>query len=197
MYLLLDVNSWWALKGPFEKIYWIITLIFTLFFLLQMLMTLLGGDNSGAVGDADDLVDGDAGIHFQFFTIKNMLAFFTILGWSGLACINSGVGSALTIVISVVCGLAMMVIMAALFYYMSKLSHSGTLDMKNAVGQTGEVYLIIPASRQGLGKVHLNIQGSFRELDALTDDLTDLPSHSRIRVQQTFSDGVLLVTRLY
>jgi hypothetical protein len=188
MYLLLDVNAWWAEKAAFERIYWIITLAFTLFFLLQMAMTLLGGDHDGAVGDA--------GIGFQFFTIKNLLAFFTILGWTGLACIHSGVGPFATIGISVFCGLVMMGIMSALFYYTSKLSHSGTLNIKNAVGQTGEVYLKIPAARSGTGKVLIKVQGSIRELDALTDDFTDLPSHSRIRVQQSLGDDLLLVTKL-
>jgi hypothetical protein len=196
MYLLLDVNAWWAEKAAFERIYWIITLAFTLFFLLQMAMTLLGGDHDGAVGDADDAISGDDGIGFQFFTIKNLLAFFTILGWTGLACIHSGVGPFATIGISVFCGLVMMGIMSALFYYTSKLSHSGTLNIKNAVGQTGEVYLKIPAARSGTGKVLIKVQGSIRELDALTDDFTDLPSHSRIRVQQSLGDDLLLVTKL-
>ncbi|UYQ92029.1 hypothetical protein MKQ68_18240 [Chitinophaga horti] len=195
MYLLLDVDAWWAAHAPFEKIYWVVTIIFTLLFLLQMGITLLGGEHDGSVGDADDAVSGDDGIGFQFFTLKNMLAFFTILGWTGLACINSGMGNLGTLVISVIAGLAMMVIMSLLFYYTSKLSHSGTMNLQNAVGQTGEVYLTIPGRRSGTGKVHIRIQGGIRELDALTDDLADLPSHSRIRVQQSLNDGLLLVTK--
>jgi hypothetical protein len=66
-----------------------------------------------------------------------------------------------------ICGFLMMVLMASLFYFMSKLAESGTLKMKNAIGKLGEVYLMIPASRGGMGKVQLNVQGSLRTLDAI------------------------------
>ena len=137
----------------------------------------------------------DAGAGFQFITFKNLVGFFTIFGWSGIACIDAGLSKPLTIVISVICGLLMMVIMAALFYFISKLSDSGTLNYKNAIDAVGEVYLTIGADRSSMGKVTLNVQGTMRELEALTDSQTPLKSGTIIKVVDVTSNGILIVDR--
>ena len=87
----------------------------------------------------------------------------------------------------------MMTIMAAMFYYMKKLEHSGTLDYKNAVGKIGEVYLTIGANRSKMGKVHVRVQDALRELEALTDAETDLKSGSIITVKDVTENGILIV----
>ena len=58
--------------------------------------------------------------------------------------------------------------MATLFYYLGKLQSSGTLKLKNALNQVGEVYLTIGANRSKIGKVSITVQGTLRELEALT-----------------------------
>ena len=85
--------------------------------------------------------------------------------------------------------------MATLFYLMSRLAESGTLNMKNAVGKLGEVYLVIPAKRGGMGKVQLSVQGSVRTLDAITDDLDKIPTSSIIEVLDVIDDQILLVKK--
>lgn len=45
------------------------------------------------------------------------------------------------------------------------MQESGNLDTRNAVGQTGEVYVPIPAD--GRGKVTLVVQDRFMEMDAV------------------------------
>jgi hypothetical protein len=89
----------------------------------------------------------------------------------------------------------MMLAMAALFYFMSKLAENGTLKMKNAVGKLGEVYLVIPANRGGMGKVQLNVQGSLRTLDALTDENSAIPTNSIIEVLDVIDEQILLVKK--
>jgi hypothetical protein len=89
----------------------------------------------------------------------------------------------------------MMLLMATLFYLMSKLAENGTLKMNNAVGKLGEVYLVIPAGRGGMGKVQLNVQGSLRTLDAITDDLEKIPTSSIIQVLDVIDDQILLVKK--
>ncbi|MEO8934116.1 MAG: hypothetical protein ABI295_07390, partial [Xanthomarina sp.] len=87
-------------------------------------------------------------------------------------------------------------IMAAMFFYMSKLNHSGTLNVKNAIGEIGEVYLTIRANRTSIGKVHVRIQGALRELEALTDAETDLKTGSVIQVKDITNNGILIVEQL-
>ena len=85
--------------------------------------------------------------------------------------------------------------MAALFYFMGTLSDSGTLDYNNAIDAIGEVYLTIGADRTAMGKVSVRVQGAMRELDALTDSLTDLPSGTIIKVVDVTPNGILIVDR--
>ena len=97
-------------------------------------------------------------------------------------------------IISTVAGLAMMTIMAGLMYFMSKANVSGTLKMKNAIGQVGEVYLTLQAKRGSIGKVQIKVQGSMRTLDALTDDAEDITTGKVITVSDIINDNILLVT---
>ena len=76
---------------------------------------------------------------------------------------------------------------------MSQLSDSGTLKYKNAIDAIGEVYLTIGADRSKMGKVSVSVQGAMRELNALTDSLTDLQTGTIIKVVDVTSNGILIV----
>jgi len=186
----------WSEVGIFEQVFWVITIPATVIFLILLALTIFGGDADTDVDtDVDgDLADGDS-IPFQFLSLKNVVAFFAVFGWSGIGFINAGLASWLVILLAFICGFLMMVLMASLFYFMSKLAESGTLKMKNAVGKLGEVYLVIPGNRGGMGKVQLNVQGSLRTLDAITDDEADIRTSAIIQVLDVIDDQILLVKK--
>jgi len=188
------MNEWFSAFSPFEKVYWAISLIASGIFIVLMILTFLGGEFDDA-GDVDTDIDADTGIDFQFLSFKNLIGFFTIFGWTGIACLNEGLSKGMTLVISIACGLVMMLIMASLFYYLGKLNSSGSLKIKNALNQVGEVYLTIGANRSRIGKVHINIQGGLRELDAMTDENTDLHQGDVIAVSQITGTGILIVNK--
>lgn len=190
------MEVWFSQLDVFEKIYWTIALAGSVVFVLMMLLTFFGGGDVADAGDVDMEVEGDSGIGFQFITVKNLIGFFTIFGWSGIACIDAGLSKLVTVIISALCGVAMMAVMAAMFYYMNKLTSSGTLNYKNAINAVGEVYLTIGADRSKIGKAHVRIQGSLRELEALTDAETDLQSGAVIRVKDVTDNGILIVEPL-
>ncbi|REE17029.1 hypothetical protein DFQ09_105243 [Winogradskyella pacifica] len=177
--------EWFSNLEFLSQLYWLVAIIGSLIFSVVMVMAFAGGE-------ADD-IDGDIEAGFQFISFKNLVGFFTIFGWSGIACIDAGLSAALTIFISVICGLLMMVIMAALYFFISKLSDSGTLNYKNALDAVGEVYLPIGADRSKMGKVNVSVQGTMRELDALTDSLTPLKTGTIIKVVDVTSNGILIV----
>lgn len=189
------MENWFAALTLFEKIYWIVAIAGSGFLLVLMVMTLIGGDVDD-LGDVDADIEGDTGIGFQFLSFKNLMGFLTIFGWSGIACIENGFSIALTIIVSVICGLLMMLAMASLFYYLAKLQSSGTLNLKNAKNQIGEVYLTVGANRSSLGKVSVNVQGTLRELQALTDENQDLVQGNVVKVQEVTETGILIVNLL-
>ncbi len=186
----------WSEVGIFEQVFWIITIPATVVFLILLALTIFGGEaDTGVDTDIDaDIADGDS-IPFQFISLKNIVAFFAIFGWSGIGFIHAGLPGWLVVLLAFICGLLMMVLMASLFYFMSKFAESGTLNMKNAVGKLGEVYLVIPGNRGGMGKVQLNVQGSLRTLDAITDDPENIQTSSIIQVLDVIDDQILLVKK--
>lgn len=146
--------------------------------------------------NASEFQADDGGVGFQFFTFKGIVAFFTIFGWTGITCLNNGFSSTATIIIATIAGLIMMVITSSLFYWMHKLAESGTLNINNAVGVIGEVYLPIGAERSKMGKVQLKVQGSLRELEAITDELEDLKTGAMVKVSKIVSAEILLVEKI-
>ncbi|MCB0372628.1 MAG: hypothetical protein KDD31_06455 [Muricauda sp.] len=189
------MENWFAALTLFEKVYWIVAIAGSAILLVLVVMTLVGGDVDD-MGDVDTDIEADTGIHFQFLSFKNLMGFLTIFGWSGIACIDNGLSTGLTILISVFCGLLMMLAMASLFYYLAKLQSSGTLNLRNAVNQIGEVYLTIGANRSRIGKVSVNVQGTLRELQALTDEDQDLVQGNVVKVQEVTDTGILIVNLL-
>ncbi|QOD60093.1 hypothetical protein H9I45_12175 [Polaribacter haliotis] len=184
--------EWFQELTSFQKTYWVLAGISTFMFLLVLISTIIGAETDD-IGDVDAEIDADTGAGFQFFTFKNLVAFFAIFGWSGIASIDAGNSKGITIIISIVCGLIMMFIMAALFYYISKLTSSGTLKMQNALNSIGEVYLTVGANRSKTGKIQIKIQGSLRELEALTDHNEDLKQGKVIKVVEVTNNGILII----
>ena len=190
------MEDWFAALTLFEKIYWVTALVSSVIFVVLIIMTIIGGDADDMGGDVDAEVDGDSGISFQFLSFKNLMGFFTIFGWSGIACMDNGLSTGPTVIISVICGLLMMTAMAALFYYLAKLQSSGTLKLKNALDQMGEVYLTVGANRSSIGKVSISVQGTLRELEALTDEKNDLTQGNVVKVKEVTDNGILIVQLL-
>ncbi|MFT6837014.1 MAG: hypothetical protein ACJAZR_000537 [Sediminicola sp.] len=190
------MELWFEGLPIFEKIYWVVAIISSVILMILLILTMIGSDADEFGGDVDAEIEGDTGIGFQFLSIKNFVAFLTIFGWSGIACLEGGWSKTMTVLISLVCGLIMMFAMASLFYYLSKLQSSGTLKLRNALNQVGEVYLTIGSNRSSIGKVSIKVQGTLRELDALTEEARDLVMGDVVQVKEVTKNGILIVELL-
>lgn len=179
-----------------EQTFWIIALAGSVVFLIIFLLTFITGGDADMEADASEFESDDGGVGFQFFTFKGIVAFFTIFGWTGITCLNSGFSSTATIIIASLAGLLMMIITSSLFYWMHKLAESGTLKIDKAIGVIGEVYLPIGAERSKMGKVQIKVQGSLRELEAITDELEDLKTGAMVKVTKIVSAEILLVEKI-
>ena len=192
--MILTISNWWTDMNLVEQVFWGIAILFSFFFVIQTVLTFFGGDldDMDVDGDADASIDGDGGIDFQFMSIKNLIAFFTIFGWTGIICLHSGFGPGVSALIATGAGLIMMMIMASLMYFMGRLVEDGSLKMKNAIGKSGSVYLPIPAKRSAMGKVQIQVQG-LQTLDAVTDNETDIPTGAIVEVVEILNNQILIV----
>ena len=189
-----DFSEWWAALSLPLKIYWAIAIPFTLLFVLQLLFSFLVGDVHHDATNPDTEIHTDGGIPFQFFTLKNLIAFFTLFGWTGIAAVDSGASQAGALIIAFIVGIATMFLMAGIMYFLSKATADGTMQFNKAIGRSGEVYLTIPSNRASHGKIQINVQGAVRTLDAVTDDDADIPTGKIITVTEVLHGNLLLVT---
>ena len=143
-----------------------------------------------------DHADKVHGSGFKLFTMQGIIAFFSIYGWTGLiftkACGWHPTPSAL---LAGVCGFVAMFLMSLALWGMLKIQSDGTMNVRNALGMSGEVYIPIPAKRENSGKVMVKVQDQVTEFDAVTDDEEKITTGSSITVIGITKGTTLIVTK--
>lgn len=180
-----------------DKFYLYVAVPASLILVLQTLMTFMGLSGEIDVdfdGDGDVDVSGETGL--TIFSVRNLVAFFTFFGWSGVWLLNSGVAKPLVVAISIVIGLIFVGISMSLFLLISKMQRSGNVQLENAIGLIGEVYIRIPENRKQYGKVMLTVQGALGEYEALTDEDFPISTGTQVQVVEVVSHSKLLVKKL-
>ena len=71
----------------------------------------------------------------------------------------------------------------------------GATPLRKAAGKRARVYIPIPESRGGVGKVTLTLQDRFVEADAVTDDNEKLVTDSQVEVVDIIDENTLLVKK--
>jgi hypothetical protein len=154
---------------------------------IQLIMAMATGldfhDGSSLGHGGTDAHHGDMGVpHFQLLTVRNVVGFFAVMSWSGLTLNSYHAPIIVTILVSMLLGGVMMVIMAGLFFALSRLEVSGNIDMKSVIGQMATVYIPIPKNRTGPGAITVNAQGRKTQFEAVTDDSEIIPTNAIVRI---------------
>lgn len=169
---------------PTHRFYVYIAIGASIIFIIQTIMTFVGADSdTGMDADFDGNLDADAGAYpFQLFSLRNLINFLLGFGWAGASLYDIIDSNIVLCIVSVIVGglfiLAFFLIMRSLL----KLSEDNTFDLSKTVGKTGDVYLTIPPKRSGKGKVFISVNGSTRELDAITDSEEHLKNGALIKI---------------
>lgn len=180
----------------------------SILFLIRMVMMFAGmggdsevdGDVAGAdgdtnLGDGDSDVSHDADLSFKLLSFQGLTAFFMMFGLVGLAMSKgSGYGAGLSMVVATCAGLAAVWVISQMFKMASRLQSSGTLNLKNAIGEEGTVYLTIQEEEPG--KVRLSVQGHLKVMEAVSRDKTKILTDSRVKVVDVINGNVLVVTKI-
>ena len=213
--------EWWDTLPMIQQIFYLIAIPSTIILLLQTALLLFGlGDGHDTDHDfGHDLShDGDTGFgtdaHGDFapehdmphdngaahesglriLTIRGIVAFLAMFGWMGVASLDMGAGTVASFVLAFLAGTAALVLVALFFRASMKLQQSGNLDLANAVGLIGEVYLTIPEG--GHGKVTLIVQERYMELDATCPERT-VKTGEQVKVTAVNQSNTLVVSPLY
>ena len=207
----MSIGDWWNTLSLASQIFYCIAIPSTLVLAIQTLLMLLGLGNDTDAGleapDAEindglfggsneiDLDDVSGFDSLHIFTLRGIIAFFVMFGWVGVVMQSANINFIVTLLVAFLSGFAMMVLIAYLFKIIMNLKSDGTTDNRNALGSAGRVHLTIPPSRKGEGKVHIMLQGSYVERNAVTDECESIPTGCEIIVVGTSGQTDLVVKR--
>ena len=163
--------EWFKSLTVMEHVYFWLGIVATVFLIIQIVLmcfSSFGGDVD-IDGDGDIDVDTDSGV--SIFTVKSVTAFFAVGCWAGLL-VCALVPESLqwvSIFAALVAGGAAMAVVVLTIRAMLKLQCNGAIQTEKLIGERATVYVSIPPARSGRGKITLNAQGRFMELDAVSD----------------------------
>jgi hypothetical protein len=126
-------------------------------------------------------------------TFRTLVAALTFFGVAGLAANAQSEESPFrNLAIAVAAGLGALLLVAYLMKSLSRLKSDGTARIDRAVGQSGTVYLTIPAQKAGVGKVQVNVQNRTMEYQAVTPN-AELPTGVKIVVVRVINSDTVEV----
>ena len=193
---------------PLENVFWFCALVGTLFFVLRVIMMFMGadggdggsdfhghgGDVGGDLGDMGHMSHSD--VVFETISINSITAFIMMFGWTGLTCHKQfGMGTTISLVISLLIGILCMLITAYIFKLAKKLTSPGAeFDIKNTVGMNASVYQQIPA--EGRGRININMPAMTRELDAVSEEKQEIASFNTVEVVRVVDNNTVSVKKV-
>ncbi len=160
-----------------------------------------GQDFSGGHEELSHIHDGtchhgEAGSEpvdaLRLFTLRGIIAFLAVGGWMGVASISWKVPAPAVFLLVMVSGFLALYFVAWSVRLALRMQQSGNVLIENAVGKEGEVYIPIPRSKIGQGKINVIVQERLCEFDAVTEAERTLKTGEKITVMGVFSEGVLL-----
>jgi len=177
-------------------------------FVLRMLTMVVGGldfGDSDLPADFDGGFDGDmdfdgevdhpsSDFSFKFLSLQGLTAFFMMFGIVGLALYRANLWGVISIAGGSLAGMITVWIIGLVFTAMLRLQRDGTINIKNAVGQQGSVYLNIPAN--GNGQVQVVVQGALKIFDAVSKENKKIPTGQKVKVVGVVDNSTLIVTIL-
>lgn len=175
--------------GPaMHDVYLICLVLGAAVLIVQTILGLLGvGDVLPGAADAD-VADG-----FDLLSVRSLSAGATLLGAVGLWLSARGMPLLISAPAALAAGAAAAAGTAFVTRQMMRLESDGTLRLENAVGQSGTVYLTVPARGEGHGLVQFTLQGRTVELRAVSDDSAVIPTGTAVVVVSLREDDIVEV----
>ncbi len=166
------MEAWWEGLSALNKVFAIFALAFSVTFIVQMIMMVLGLDAHGHdiggsdihaadvhdVSHASDADHGAAGVTLTFLSVRSIMAFGTLFTWAATLYLATGTSLILAIIYSVLWGLAGLFGVSFLLYWLLRMQEVGNVPLWKAIGEEGIVYMDIPEG--GTGKVRILCGGT-------------------------------------
>jgi membrane protein implicated in regulation of membrane protease activity len=179
----------------FLKTFWFVAIPTSVIFLIQSIMTFVGSDaTDGLQTDFDgDITNNDQ--PFQLFSFRNLINFLLGLSWTGISFYSLIENKTILITLSLLIGLVFVYVFFIIIKQVQKLAEDNSFKISDTLNKTADVYLTIPENKNGKGKVMISINGSFHELDAMSEN-NSIPTGSVVRVTKIENNNLLIVEKI-
>lgn len=214
--------QWWGGLDVFLQILYCVSIPSTLILLIQTVLIIAGfgdggpdvnvsdtsgfelSDGGADFGDAGDLGDlsADGGGNpsdmgaMHLFTFQGIVTFLCVFSWTGIIAYMASQNLFVSLLIGFILGAGAMYGVAKVIQISAKLAHSGNIVIKNYLGETGTVYIPIPAAGVGRGKVNISLGERYVEFDAVTEGDETLPDGTTVRVVDIRAENTLVVEKV-
>lgn len=132
----------------------------------------------------------DTSMHF--FTMQTIVAFLTVSSWSSIVLVGADIPKIFSLGMGVLLGIVTMALVAKMVQLSMRLSENGTVDLKNAIGETATVYIPCPPKDRGMGKITMTLQGQLTELGAFNEGDEMLETGTKVVVVDVRGDDVIV-----
>jgi len=159
-------------------------------------------DVSGGHGDIDahhsddfhdhSINDNVTDTSMHFFTLQTIVAFLTVFSWSSIVLVGSRVPSLAALPVGILLGIGTMALVAKMVQLSMRLAENGTVDLRNAIGESATVYIPCPPKNQGMGKITMTLQGQMMELGAFNEGEEMLKTGTKVVVVDVRGDDVIV-----
>jgi len=160
--------------------------------IVQILLGLFAGSDSLP----EPLQLGEAGAEdgLDLLSVRTIAAGTLLFGATGLWLASRGMPTLVHAPLAAIAGVGAAIGTAYLTRQILKLESDGSLRLENAVGESGTVYLPVPAQREGYGMIQLALQGRTVELRAVSDAAAVLPTGAAVIVVALLDGDTVEVT---
>ena len=153
--------------------------------------------NDSAVVHGSDAAHDSHAAHdsteVKLLTLRSIVAFFAVGGWTGVVLGGMDLSLPAVVMLSLMAGWAALYFVTWSIRIALRLQYSGNIQMGNAIGQVGEVYITIPAANRGRGKVNVIVQERLCEFEATTSADRDMKTGESVFVTGITEDNALIV----
>jgi hypothetical protein len=201
-----------------ETVYTIALVLGGIVLVFQFVLSMLGlGDHDGDIGGVHhgdfgggDYAGGhDGGLHhvdgadashltnwfYEIISIRTLAAGATFFGLTGNGSLAWGYSPYGAFIMAAAAGFGAMYGVYWIYKQMYRLQNSGTENIRNAIGAAAVVYVPIPASGAGRGKVTFRLQNRLVEYLAVTDEETRLATGEKVVVVAIAGSDTVRVAR--
>ncbi len=182
---------------PLLKTFWYVAIPTSLIFIVQSIMSLIGAHASeGFDTDFDTHTDGGGhGDGFHLFSFRNFVNFLLGFGWTGISFYGFIHNQYVLIGVAILIGVIFVWLFFFIISQLQRLAEDNSFQIMDTLYKEADIYLKIPAKRQGMGKVLISVNGAVHELEAMTDG-EEIPSGTKAMVTAIEDNQLLIVKPL-